>query len=52
MYTVSLTVSKRTGSVILPGDTDTLTRTNYVTVYTTLACPDEIANGGFENSGG
>jgi len=32
VYTVTLTVSKVSGTLILPGDTSTLTRTNYITV--------------------
>jgi len=52
VYTVSLIVSKQTGSVILPGDTDTLTRANYITVYTsTPNCAELVVNGGFETDG-
>ncbi len=33
-YTVSLTVSKMTGSVVLPGDASTLVRPGYIAVFT------------------
>lgn len=52
-YTVSLTVSKPTGSVVLPGNSDTLTCANYITVYTSTPpnCAELVVNGGFENDG-
>jgi PKD repeat protein len=52
-YTVSLTISRQTGSLILPGDSDTLTRANYITVYTSTPtnCAEMVINGGFETDG-
>lgn len=52
-YTVSLTVSRQTGAVVLPGDSDTMTRPSYITVYTTTpsTCLEKIVSGGFESDG-
>jgi len=41
-YTVTLTVSKLTGSLILPGDTSTLVRPNYITVSDRPAAPSDL----------
>ncbi len=43
-YTVALTVSKMDGTLILPGNTSTLTRTNYITVseYSPPQAPGDL----------